>query len=69
MNLKFVLTVFIVLALAIPFAWNTGNVFAESACDSLYITQTGMTTTKPTAGQFDIAIAYVVSPLFANTPT
>ena len=34
----------------------------------LYITQTGMTTTKPTAGQFDIAIAYVVSPLFADTP-
>jgi len=35
----------------------------------LYITQTGMTTTKPTAGQFDIVIAYVVSPLFASTPT
>ena len=34
----------------------------------LYITQTGMTTTKPTAGIFDITIAYVVSPLFAPTP-
>lgn len=32
----------------------------------LYLTQTGMTTTKPTAGIFDIAIAYVVSPSFAT---
>lgn len=34
----------------------------------LYLAQTGMTTTRPTAGQFDITIAYVVSPLFASTP-
>jgi hypothetical protein len=32
----------------------------------LYLTQTGMTTTKPTAGIFDITIAYVVSPTFAS---
>lgn len=32
----------------------------------LYLTQTGMTTTKPTAGIFDITIAYVVSPTFAT---
>ena len=32
----------------------------------LYLTQTGMTTTKPTAGIFDISIAYVVSPTFAS---
>jgi hypothetical protein len=34
----------------------------------LYITQTGMTTTRPTAGVFDITIAYVVSPQFTITP-
>lgn len=32
----------------------------------LYITQTGMTTTKPTAGIFDITVAYVVSPTFGE---
>jgi hypothetical protein len=32
----------------------------------LYLTQTGMTTTKPTAGIFDITVAYVVSPKFAT---
>jgi len=32
----------------------------------LYLTQTGMTTTKPSAGIFDITIAYVVSPTFAT---
>jgi hypothetical protein len=32
----------------------------------LYLTQTGMTTTEPTAGIFDITIAYIVSPLFAT---
>lgn len=34
----------------------------------LYITQTGMTTTLPSAGIFDIAIAYVVSPSFEDAP-
>lgn len=32
----------------------------------IYITQTGMTTTKPAAGIYDITIAYVVSPQFAS---
>ena len=32
----------------------------------LYITQTGMTTTLPSAGIFDIVLAYVVSPTFAE---
>lgn len=32
----------------------------------IYITQTGMTTTRPTAGIFDLTVAYVVSPQFGD---
>lgn len=32
----------------------------------IYITQTGMTTTKPAAGIYDLTIAYVVSPQFTS---
>lgn len=49
MKTKFLLTVFIVFTLTVSFAWSTGGVSADSACDSAYVTQTGaMFTVKPT---------------------
>lgn len=35
----------------------------------VYITQTGMTTTKPTAGVVDFTLAYVISPQFGDAIT
>ena len=49
MKTKVFLTVFIVIALAVPFVWNTGNASADSVCDSAYVAQAGKTlVVKPT---------------------
>jgi hypothetical protein len=55
MNPKLFLTALVVLALAIPFAWNIGGASADSACDSAYVTQTGKTFTVKATGVNDTA--------------
>ena len=44
----------------------TRKAFAFTEDTDIYIAQTGMTTTLPTAGIWDFAMAYVVSPLFED---
>jgi len=49
MKAKFFLTGFILVALVVPFIWNTDKVSAQTSCDPAYVTQTGSTLeVKPT---------------------
>ena len=55
MKTKFLLTVFIIIALGVPFARSTGRVSADSACDSAYVTQMGNTLMVNPTGVDDTA--------------
>jgi len=55
MKTKFFLTVFILVALVIPFVSSTGRVSADSACDSAYVTQAGTTLKVTPTGVDDTA--------------